>query len=76
MVDQELELGLRSMAVPIVRRADGTVVAAINVGVHAVRADRRRCCANSSRCCRRAADEIGAALGTPRELGEPAGRVV
>lgn len=40
VVDQELELGLRSVAVPIVR-ADGQAVAAINVGVHVARADRR-----------------------------------
>jgi IclR family pca regulon transcriptional regulator len=36
IVDQELELGLRSMAVPI-RNLDGQVVAAINVGAHAQR---------------------------------------
>jgi IclR family pca regulon transcriptional regulator len=35
-VDQELELGLRSMAVPIQGRA-GRVVAALNVGTHAQR---------------------------------------
>jgi len=36
IVDQELELGLRSMAVPI-RNAAGTTVAALNVGAHAQR---------------------------------------
>ena len=36
IVDQELELGLRSIAVPIMK-ADGTAFAAINVGVHASR---------------------------------------
>jgi len=36
IVDQELELGLRSMAVPI-RNAMGTAVAALNVGTHAQR---------------------------------------
>jgi len=36
IVDQELELGLRSMAVPI-RNAGGTAVAALNVGTHAQR---------------------------------------
>ncbi len=36
LVDQELELGLRSMAVPI-RNPNGKVVAALNVGVHAQR---------------------------------------
>lgn len=38
IVDQELELGLRSIAVPV-RRTDGTVIAAINAGVHVARAD-------------------------------------
>mgnify|MGYP002261238380 CR=1 FL=1 len=36
MVDQELELGLRSMAVPI-WNLTGRVVAAVNVGAHAQR---------------------------------------
>jgi IclR family pca regulon transcriptional regulator len=36
IVDQELELGLRSMAVPI-RNPMGRVVAALNVGAHAQR---------------------------------------
>ena len=37
LVDEELELGLRSIAVPVVSRS-GRVVAAINTGVHASRA--------------------------------------
>jgi IclR family transcriptional regulator, pca regulon regulatory protein len=36
IVDQELELGLRSIAVPIMA-SDGTAFAALNVGVHATR---------------------------------------
>jgi IclR family pca regulon transcriptional regulator len=36
IVDQELELGLRSMAVPI-QNPDGKIVAALNVGTHAQR---------------------------------------
>jgi IclR family pca regulon transcriptional regulator len=36
LVDEELELGLRSLAVPVVTRA-GRVVAAMNTGVHASR---------------------------------------
>jgi IclR family transcriptional regulator, pca regulon regulatory protein len=36
LVDQELEIGLRSMAVPI-ENANGKVVAALNVGAHAQR---------------------------------------
>jgi IclR family transcriptional regulator, pca regulon regulatory protein len=37
LTDQELEEGLRSIAVPI-RDASGTVAAALNVSVHASRA--------------------------------------
>jgi IclR family transcriptional regulator, pca regulon regulatory protein len=36
IVDQELELGLRSLAVPVTR-LDGLTVAAINIGTHATR---------------------------------------
>ena len=36
MLDQELEVGLRSIAVPV-RDSRGTVVAAINVGTHSSR---------------------------------------
>ena len=41
VVDQELEIGLRSIAVPV-RSASGTVVAAINVSVHAAHATVRQ----------------------------------
>jgi IclR family pca regulon transcriptional regulator len=75
IVDQELELGLRSCAVPIARR-DGVVVAALNVGAHAARADAATLRRDVVPLLRRAADEIGAALGAPREHGEPAGRIV
>lgn len=40
LVDQELELGLRSLAVPV-QRSDGRIVAAINVGAHVGRFDRQ-----------------------------------
>ena len=36
MVDQELELGLRTMSVPL-RNFRGEVVAAMNISVHAAR---------------------------------------
>jgi IclR family pca regulon transcriptional regulator len=36
LVDQELEVGLRSLAVPVITRS-GKVVAAMNTGVHASR---------------------------------------
>ncbi len=60
VVDQELELGLRSLAVPIL----GTgrrVVAAINVGVHAGRADRQTLQREFLPVLQKAAAEIGAA---------------
>jgi IclR family pca regulon transcriptional regulator len=41
LVDEELELGLRSIAVPVVTRS-GRVVAAMNTGVHASRVDARQ----------------------------------
>jgi len=60
VVDQELELGLRSMAVPIV----GTgrrVMAAINVGVSAGRADRQMLMREFLPVLQQAAADIGAA---------------
>jgi IclR family pca regulon transcriptional regulator len=36
LLDQELEVGLRSIAVPVHDRR-GTVVAAVNIGAHAAR---------------------------------------
>jgi len=41
LVDEELELGLRSIAVPVVTRS-GRVVAAMNTGFHASRVDARQ----------------------------------
>jgi IclR family pca regulon transcriptional regulator len=38
LVDEELEEGLRSIAVPI-RRPDGSVLAAVNVSAHTGRGD-------------------------------------
>jgi IclR family pca regulon transcriptional regulator len=61
IVDQELEVGLRSCAVPI-RGRDGTVIAAINVGVQAGRADARTLQREFLPALRTAAEEIGAAL--------------
>jgi len=62
MVDQELELGLRSLAVPV-RRHDGPVVAAINVGVHAGRVDARTLTRDYLPVLQAAAAEIGLAIG-------------
>jgi IclR family pca regulon transcriptional regulator len=63
MLDQELEVGLRSIAVPV-RDSRGTVVAAINVGTHSSRFSLAEL---ESRCLpplRQCADEL-----TPMLLG-------
>jgi IclR family pca regulon transcriptional regulator len=60
VVDQELELGLRSLAVPV-QRPDGVVVAAINVGIQAGRADTAKLEREFLPALREAAAEIGAA---------------
>jgi IclR family pca regulon transcriptional regulator len=62
IVDEELELGLRSLAVPV-HRADGTVVAALNVGAHAARADPELLSTKFLPVLRSAATEIGGAMG-------------
>jgi IclR family pca regulon transcriptional regulator len=41
MVEEELEIGLRSIAVPV-RGASGRVLAALNVGAHAARVSKRK----------------------------------
>jgi IclR family pca regulon transcriptional regulator len=73
IVDQELEIGLRACAVPIVG-ADGTVVAALNVGAHAGRADAARLKREFIPLMRRAAHEIAAALGARGEESGVIGR--
>ena len=67
IVDQELEPGLRSCAVPIAR-PDGVVVAALNVGVHASRADVTSLTKNVLPILRSAASDIRAALGTAQRI--------
>jgi IclR family pca regulon transcriptional regulator len=62
LVDQELEAGLRSLAVPV-RRHDQTVVAAINVGVLAGTVDARTLVREYLPVLRDAAAEIGLAIG-------------
>ena len=62
IVDQELELGLRSLAVPV-RRHDRTVVAAINVGVHAGRVEPKTLAREYLPVLQEAALEIGLAIG-------------
>jgi IclR family pca regulon transcriptional regulator len=41
MIEEELEIGLRSIAVPV-RGASGRVLAALNVGAHAARVSSRK----------------------------------
>jgi len=65
IVDQELELGLRSIAVPIQSQTDG-VVAAVNVGVHVGRGDARTLQREFLPVLRDAAAAISAALGHGR----------
>jgi IclR family transcriptional regulator, pca regulon regulatory protein len=65
IVDQELELGLRSMAVPILK-SDGYAAAAINVGVHAGRVDRRTLERDVLPVLQDAAREIAVAAGLAR----------
>ena len=60
IVDQELELGLRSIAVPILRH-DGVVPAALNVGVQAGRVDTRMLQREILPVLQEAAAEIAAA---------------
>ena len=62
MVDQELEQGLRSLAVPVWRH-DRVVVAAVNVGVHAGRVDPKTLARDYLPVLREAAAEIGLAIG-------------
>ncbi|MNC96321.1 Pca regulon regulatory protein [compost metagenome] len=62
LVDQELEIGLRSIAVPV--RSRGVVVAAINVGVHAARVDLRTMTRQYVPVLREASEDIGNAIGT------------
>ena len=62
LVDQELEIGLRSIAVPV-RRSDGSVVAAINVGVQATRVDCKTMISSYVPILHKAAGEIGQAIG-------------
>jgi IclR family pca regulon transcriptional regulator len=57
LVDQELELGLRSIAVPV-RRADGRAVAAVNVGTQAARVDKPTMIRTYLPALREAAEEI------------------
>jgi len=75
LVDQELELGLRSIAMPVYGGHD-QVVAAINVGVHVGRGDAKTLEREVLPVLRAAADEISAKLsvGRPASPRKPAGR--
>ncbi|WP_281270825.1 IclR family transcriptional regulator domain-containing protein, partial [Meiothermus luteus] len=62
LVDQELELGLRSVAVPV-KSARGRVLAAMNVGVQAGRVSREELMERVLPVLRRAADSLVPLLG-------------
>lgn len=61
LVDQELELGLRSIAVPV-RQSDGRAVAAINVGAQAARVDLATMTQTYLPILRAAAEQIALAI--------------
>lgn len=61
LVDQELEIGLRSIAVPV-RNAAGEVAAAMNVGVQAARVGRREMETQILPVLQEAAREVGQLL--------------
>lgn len=75
LVDQELELGLRSIAMPVYG-GHNQVVAAINVGVHVGRGDAKSLEREVLPVLRAAADEISASLsaGRPAPPPKPSGR--
>jgi IclR family transcriptional regulator, pca regulon regulatory protein len=62
LVDEELELGLRSLAVPVVSRS-GRVVAAINTGVHASRVSAEEMLERFLPALKDGAVSLGRALG-------------
>jgi len=62
LVDQELELGLRSIAVPV-RQSDGRAVAAINVGAQAARVDLATMTQTYLPVLRAAAEQIALGIG-------------
>jgi IclR family pca regulon transcriptional regulator len=62
LVDGELEIGLRSIAVPVKARS-GRVVAAMNSGVHAARVTRQRMMAEFLPVLRQQAGLLGSMLG-------------
>jgi IclR family pca regulon transcriptional regulator len=58
LADQELEEGLRALAVPV-RSRTGAVIAALNVSAHAMRANKTDMLRNYLPVLRKAADRIG-----------------
>jgi IclR family pca regulon transcriptional regulator len=62
LVDQELEVGLRSLAVPVLAR-EGRAVAAINIGAHAARTTKTELLQRFLPVLRKAAKSISSCLG-------------
>jgi IclR family transcriptional regulator, pca regulon regulatory protein len=65
LVDQELEIGLRSLAVPV-RRPGGPVIAAMNVGLQAARVDRETMVRDYLPVLLAAAEEVSLTIGHAR----------
>jgi IclR family pca regulon transcriptional regulator len=65
LVDQELEMGLRSIAAPIIDR-DGRAIAALNIGTHASRWPIQKLTQEALPLLRQAAAEISALLTPAR----------
>jgi len=66
LADQEVEAGIRSVAVPIWQH-DGGIAAAINVSAHASRVSRAELCGRHLQVLLEAADDISRALGARLE---------
>ncbi len=70
--DQELEIGLRSLAVPLTT-PDGRIAAALNVGVHASRFPQSVCISTTCLYCARPRKRYRCCCTTNLELWVPAG---
>jgi IclR family pca regulon transcriptional regulator len=68
LVDQELELGLRSLAVPVLG-PDGHALAAVNVGVHVARSDKPALIREVLPVLRQEAEALAAAAREYRTTG-------
>lgn len=70
LVDQELELGLRSIAVPV-RDGESRVIAALNAGTNALRRSAEDLKTQVMPRLREAAAQLGAEIGRASRAGQP-----